>query len=436
MAEERLQRRLAAILAADVVGYSRLMGIDEIGTLKRLKTLRRGLIDPAIAAHAGRIVKLMGDGVLVEFGSAVDAVACAIEIQQHVREHDAGGSESDPIQFRIGINVGDIIIEDDDIFGDGVNIAARIESVAASGGISLSEDAWREVQGKVSAKFVDGGEQSLKNIAHPVRVYRVELGGEGTALPAVTASRPAVTASSVPDKPSIAVLAFQNMSGDPEQDYFCDGLVEDIITTLSKLAGLRVIARNSSFVYKGPSVDVREAAKQLGVRYVLEGSVRKSGNRIRITAQLIDATDGAHLWAERYDRAIDDFFAIQDEITLVLQPKCRSNLPKANRRGCIIRQPTMSRPGHTGFRGYPISTKPPPKRKWVPRDSIGKRRWRLIRPQRRSMLCWVSCIVWMLDLVGGTTTKRRWGRRGRMPTERSKSILAILTPTPRQVSFC
>jgi adenylate cyclase len=290
-----------------VVGYSRLMGIDEIGTLKRLKTLRRGLIDPAIAAHASRIVKLMGDGVFVEFGSAVDAVACAIEIQQHVREHDAGGSESDPIQFRIGINVGDIIIEDDDIFGDGVNIAARIESVAASGGISLSEDAWRQVQGKVSAKFVDGGEQSLKNIAHPVRVYRVELGGEGTALPAVTASRPAVTASSVPDKPSIAVLPFQNMSGDPEQDYFCDGLVEDIITTLSKLAGLRVIARNSSFVYKGPSVDVREAAKQLGVRYVLEGSVRKSGNRIRITAQLIDATDGAHLWAERYDRAIDDF---------------------------------------------------------------------------------------------------------------------------------
>ena len=185
---------------------------------------------------------------------------------------------------------------------------------------------WRQVEGKVSAKFVDGGEQSLKNIAHPVRVYRVELGGEGTALPAVTASRPAVTASSVPDKPSIAVLPFQNMSGDPEQDYFCDGLVEDIITTLSKLAGLRVIARNSSFVYKGPSVDVREAAKQLGVRYALEGSVRKSGNRIRITAQLIDATDGAHLWAERYDRAIDDFFAIQDEITLVLATEMQVKL--------------------------------------------------------------------------------------------------------------
>ena len=319
MAEERLQRRLAAILSADVVGYSRLMGIDEAGTLARLKALRRNLIDPNIAAHSGRIVKLMGDGVLVEFGSAVDAVACAIEIQKHVREHDAGGSEANPIQFRVGINVGDIIIEGDDIFGDGVNIAARIESVAAPGGISLSEDAWRQVQGKVAANFVDSGEQSLKNIARPVRVYRVELGGEGT-------TPPTAPASALPDKPSIAVLPFTNMSGDAEQDYFCDGLVEDIITTLSKLAGLRVIARNSSFVYKGRSVDVREAAKQLGVRYVLEGSVRKSGNRIRITAQLIDAKDGTHLWAERYDRAIDDIFAIQDEITLVLATEMQVKL--------------------------------------------------------------------------------------------------------------
>jgi len=239
MAEERLQRRLAAILSADVVGYSRHMGIDEAGTLARLKALRRDLIDPKIAAHSGRIVKLMGDGVLVEFGSAVDAVTCAIAIQKHVREHDAGGSEPDPIQFRVGINVGDIIIEGDDIFGDGVNIAARIESVAAPGGISLSEDAWRQVQGKVEANFVDSGAQSLKNIAQPVRVYRVELGGE-------SATQPATPASVLLDKPSIAVLPFTNMSGDAEQNYFCDGLVEDIITTLSKLAGLRVIARNSS----------------------------------------------------------------------------------------------------------------------------------------------------------------------------------------------
>jgi len=302
-----------------VVGYSRLMGIDEAGTLARLKALRRNLIDPQIAAHSGRIVKLMGDGVLVEFGSAVDAVACAIAIQKHVREHDAGASAAEPIQLRVGINVGDIIIDGDDIFGDGVNIAARIESVAAPGGISLSEDAWRQVQGKVAANFVDSGEHSLKNIARPVRVYRVELGGEGT-------TPPTTPAAVLPDRPSIAVLPFQNMSGDAEQDYFCDGLVEDIITTLSKLAGLRVIARNSSFVYKGRSVDIREAAKQLGVRYVLEGSVRKSGNRIRVTAQLIDAKDGTHLWAERYDRAIDDIFAIQDEITLVLATEMQVKL--------------------------------------------------------------------------------------------------------------
>jgi len=319
MAEERLQRRLAAILSADVVGYSRLMGSDEAGTLARLKALRRDLIDPMIAAHSGRVVKLIGDGALVEFGSAVDAVTCAIGIQNQIRERNAGGSEANPIQFRIGINVGDIIIEGEDIFGDGVNIAARLEGVAEPGGISISEDAWRQVQGKVAADFIDAGERDLKNIAKPVRVYRVDLGGESRA-------QPTAAAVSSPDTPSIAVLPFQNMSGEAEQDYFCDGLVEDIITTLSKLAGLRVIARNSSFVYKGRSVDVREAARQLGVRYVLEGSVRKSGNRIRVTAQLIDAKDGAHLWAERYDRAIDDIFAIQDEITLVLATEMQVKL--------------------------------------------------------------------------------------------------------------
>jgi len=236
MAEERLQRRLAAIMSADVVGYSRLMGTDEAGTLSRLNTLRRELIDPAIADHSGRIVKLMGDGALVEFASAVDAVTCAIEIQRQLREHDAGDSEVNPIQFRIGINVGDIIIEGEDILGDGVNIAARIEGVAEPGGISISEDTWRQVQGKIAADFIDAGEQSLKNIARPVRVYRVEIGdGSGT--------RPAATAITLPDKPSIAVLPFQNMSGDPEQDYFCDGMVEDIITGLSRIRWLFVIAR-------------------------------------------------------------------------------------------------------------------------------------------------------------------------------------------------
>ncbi len=310
MAEERLQRRLAAILSADVVGYSRLMGLDEAGTLSRLNALRRELIDPTIAAHAGRIVKLMGDGALVEFASAVDAVTCAIEIQRQLRERDAGGCEANPIQFRIGINVGDIIIEGEDILGDGVNIAARIEGIAEPGGISISEDAWRQVQGKVATNFVDAGEQSLKNIARPVRVYRLDLAPK--AVTASDAPRPMPAQS---DKPSIAVLAFNNMSGDPEQEYFSDGISEDIITDLSKLSELHVIARNSSFTYKGKPVDVKQVGRELGVRYVLEGSVRKAGNRVRVTGQLIDAANGAHIWADRFDRDLTDIFAVQDELT-------------------------------------------------------------------------------------------------------------------------
>jgi adenylate cyclase len=312
MAQGRPQRRLAAILSADVVGYSRLMSIDEAATLSRLNALRREFIDPAIAAHSGRIVKLMGDGALVEFASAVEAVTCAIDVQRQLGERQAATAEADPMRFRIGVHVGDIIIEGEDILGDGVNIAARIEGVAEPGGIAISEDAWRQEQGKVTVDFVDAGEQDLKNIPRPVRVYRVQVTDE-------RAGEPAASPLQSPETPSIAVLPFQNMSADPEQEHFCDGLVEDIITTLSKLAGLRVIARNSSFVYKGRSVDVREAAKQLGVRYILEGAVRKSGNRVRITAQLIDAKDGTHLWAERYDRSIEDIFAIQDEATLVRQ---------------------------------------------------------------------------------------------------------------------
>jgi adenylate cyclase len=313
------KRKLAAILAADVVGYSRLMARDEAGTLARLQAHRCELIDPKITEHSGRIVKLMGDGALVEFASVVDAVECAIAIQQAMHEINAGHAEDQRVVFRIGINLGDIIIEGDDIYGDGVNIAARLEGIAEPGGISISEDAWRQVYGKVAVSFVDIGEQKLKNMARPVRVYRVEL-GEASWL------RPAPPALSLPDRPSIAVLPFDNISSDVDQEFFADGLAEDIITTLSKLAGLRVVARNSSFVYKRRAVDVREVARQLGVRYVLEGSVRKAGNRIRITAQLIDAESGSHLWAERYDRAMDDIFAVQDEITLVLATEMQVKL--------------------------------------------------------------------------------------------------------------
>ena len=310
MTEERLQRRLAAIMSADVVGYSRLMGTDEAGTLSRLNTLRRELIDPAIAAHSGRIVKLMGDGALVEFASAVDAVTCAVEIQRQLREREAGSSEANPIRFRMGINVGDIIIEGDDILGDSVNIAARIEGIAEPGGISISEDAWRQVQGKVAANFVDVGEQSLKNIARPVRVYRMDLAPKLAAASKAPSPTPVL-----PDKPSIAVLAFNNMSGDPEQEYFSDGISEDIITDLSKLSELHVIARNSSFTYKGKPVDVMQVGRDLRVRYVLEGSVRKAGNRVRVTGQLIDTESGAHIWADRFDRDLNDIFAVQDELT-------------------------------------------------------------------------------------------------------------------------
>ena len=262
MAEERLQRRLAAILSADVVGYSRLMGIDEAGTLARLKAIRRDLVDPKIAAHSGRIVKLMGDGALVEFASAVDVVTCAIEIQRQLREREAGGPEADPIRFRIGIHVGDIVIEGEDILGDGVNIAARIEGIAEPGGISISEDAWRQVHGKVAGNFVDGGEHSLKNIAQPVRVYRLDLAPNQAAASKVP--RPTLA---LPEKPSIAVLAFNNMSGDPEQEYFSDGISEDIITDRSKLSELHEIARNSSFTHKGKPVDVQQVGRDLQLGY-------------------------------------------------------------------------------------------------------------------------------------------------------------------------
>ena len=335
MAEERLQRRLAAILSADVVGYSRLMGVDEAGTVSRLNALRRELIDPAIAAHSGRIVKLMGDGALVEFASAVDAVTCAIEIQRQLREHDAGAAEANPIQFRIGINVGDIIIDGEDILGDGVNIATRVEGVAEPGGISISEDAWRQVQGKVAANFVDVGEQSLKNIARPVRVYRLDLAPKAAAATEASSSPPARS-----DKPSIAVLAFNNMSGEPEQEYFSDGISEDIITDLSKLSELHVIARNSTFTYKGKPVDVKQVGRELGVRYVLEGSVRKAGNRVRVTGQLIDATNGAHVWADRFDRDLTDIFAVQDELTQEIISALKIKLtPEKKER--LVRQSTI-----------------------------------------------------------------------------------------------
>jgi adenylate cyclase len=308
----RVDRRLAAILAADVAGYSRLMGEDEEGTLARLKSCRQALIDPKISEHRGRIVKTTGDGMLVEFGSAVDAVRCAVEIQRAMANGFVDMPQEKQIQFRIGIHVGDIIIDSDDIFGDGVNIAARLEGISEPGGICISDDAYRQIRGKTEIAYDDMGQQSLKNIAEPMRAWRARP-APGSTSSTVTPDRPATLV--LPDKPSIAVLPFTNMSGDPEQEYFADGVVEDIITALSRMTWLFVIARNSSFTYKGKAVDIKQVGRELGVRYVLEGSVRKAGNKVRITGQLIDASNGAHLWADRFDGALEDVFELQDEVT-------------------------------------------------------------------------------------------------------------------------
>jgi TolB-like protein len=300
-----LERHLAAILAADVAGYSRLMGADESGTLRRLTELRHEVLEPLIATHHGRVVKLIGDGILAEFASAVNALACAVAWQEAVAKHEAETPEGQRIGFRIGINLGDVIVEDGDIHGDGVNVAARLEAQAEPGGICVSQDIHRHSKGKVPVAFEDLGERRLKNIAEPVRVFRV-LG---------SASAPAGVAPPLPEKPSIAVLPFDNMSADPEQEYFSDGVTEDIITELSRFPTLFVIARNSTFSYKGKAMDLKQVARELGVQYILEGSIRRAGNRVRITAQLIDSASGAHVWAERYDRDLEDIFDLQEEIT-------------------------------------------------------------------------------------------------------------------------
>jgi adenylate cyclase len=310
---ERVERRLAAILAGDIAGYSRLMGLDEEGTLAALKGHRRAVVDPKIAEHRGRIVKTTGDGILVEFASVVDAVRCAVDIQRQIAERNAEVPPERRIEFRIGLNVGDIIIDDKDIFGDGVNIAARLQALAEPGGICVSRIVRDEVRDKLDFSFEDMGEQQVKNIARPVPTHRVRLETQADAAVAA-ALTPTRTARPLPQKPSIAVLPFATMSGDAEQEYFSEGITEDIITSLSHNHSFFVISRSASFTYKGSGVDVGKVGRDLGVRYVLEGSVRRAGNRVRITAQLIEAASGHHLWADRYDRELADVFAVQDEI--------------------------------------------------------------------------------------------------------------------------
>ena len=322
-----MERRLAAILIADVVGYSRLIRADEEGTLAALKALRAELIDPKIAEHHGRIVKLMGDGMLAEFSSVVDAVRAAVETQQAVSEHNADLPQDKRMEFRVGINLGDVVVDGDDIHGDGVNIAARLEGLAAPGGICISGSVHEQVRDRVDFTFEDQGEREVKNIDRPVRVWRWVHDTVASLPEAVGAKqlRP------LPDKPSIVVLPFTNMSRDPEQEYFSDGISEDIITDLSKVSGLFVIARNSAFVYKDKAFNVPEVCRELGVRFALEGSVRKAGNRVRITAQLIDGSSGGHLWAERYDRDLTDIFAVQDDVTQQIVAALKVKLSKAEK---------------------------------------------------------------------------------------------------------
>ena len=316
-----MERRLAAILAADVVGYSRLMGANEVGTLTGLKTHRAELIDPTIAKFQGRIVKLTGDGMLVEFASVVGAVECAIDVQRGMRRRNIDVPEDRRIEFRIGLHLGDVIVDDDDIFGDGVNVASRIEGVAKPGGVAVSSAVRDHVGNKLDLTFEDMGDQALKNIEFPVKVFNVVV-GHAAAIEHGGESAEIADA----DKPSIAVLPFNNMSGDPEQEYFSDGITEDIITDLSKVSGLFVIGRNTSFTYKGKSVDLPEVAAKLGVKFIHEGSVRKAGQRVRVTGQLIDGATGGHLWADRFDRDLTDIFEIQDEITQTIVEQLKIKL--------------------------------------------------------------------------------------------------------------
>jgi adenylate cyclase len=323
-------RRLAAILAADVAGYSRLMGANEEGTLAQLKAIRRELSDPKIKEHRGRIVKTTGDGLLVEFASVVDAVRCAVEMQQGMAERNAQAPEARRIEFRIGINLGDVIVEEDDLYGDGVNVAARLEALAEPGGICVSRVVHDQVRDKLDLAFEDLGEQQVKNIARPVHVYRVRDTAPEPAAP---------SALPLPDKPSIAMLPFANMSSDPEQEFLADGIAEDIITALSRFPSLFVIARNSSFTYKARSIDVKQVGRELGVRYVLEGSLRKAGSRVRVTAQLVETETGRHVWAERYDRDLADIFALQDEITEAATIAIAPAIAEAEQRRAMRKPP-------------------------------------------------------------------------------------------------
>ena len=438
---ERVERRLAAVLAADVAGYSRLMGVDEEGTLAQLKACRKALVDPTIAKHRGRIVKTTGDGMLVEFASAVDAARCSLEVQSGMAAQNEAFPPDRRIEFRIGIHVGDIMIDDNDIFGEGVNVAARLENECEPGGVCLSGSAFEQVRGKTSFVFDDLGERALKNIDRPVRLYAARIATEpltASAKSTVECQKPLP----LPDKPSIAVLPFQNMSGDPEQEYFADGMVEEIITALSRNKQLFVIARNSSFTFKGRAVDIKQVARDLGVRYVLEGSVRKSGNRIRITGQLIDAASGAHLWADKYDGALEDVFDLQDQVAASVAGAINPSVIGAEMERAK-RKPTSSLDAYDCYlRGVAAHWRPHRTRESTAEAGTFLERAVELDPQFAAAYCQLGWVInfrrsqgWSTDPAGDTSRPIAYaknalhlGRQDPIVLAKSAGLLALTSP--------
>jgi adenylate cyclase len=427
---ERVERRLAAVLAADVAGYSRLIGLDEERTVAQLKSLRKTLVDPAVAAHRGRIVKSTGDGILVEFGSAVDAARCAIEIQREMARQNASIPSESRIEFRIGIHVGDIIIDEDDIFGDGVNIAARLEGIAKPGGVCISDDAQRQIRGKIDVVFEDIGLQNLKNIAEPMRSWHVQLGdGRGPA----SSSSPLLKTQqlALPDKPSIVVLPFDNMSSEPGQDYLADGIVEAITATLSRIRSFFVIARSSAFTYKGRQKNARDIGRELGVAYLLEGSVQKIGSRLRIIVQLIETEGGAHVWSSRFDGTMDEFFDLEDRISEqvagALQPSLRIAEIERSRR---------KRPQDLGSYDYTMRAMP---HVWALEKDESARAIELLEkalaidpkyPLALSLAAWChaqrSVYNWADDIAGSQLMARSLAERAAEMSGDDPIVLAVL----------
>jgi adenylate cyclase len=431
LANERVERRLAAVLAADVAGYSRMMGLDEERTLAQLKLFRKTVVDPSIATHRGRIVKTTGDGMLAEFASAVDAARCAVEVQREVAKQNSNVSVELRIEFRIGIHVGDIIIDDNDIFGDGVNIAARLEGLAEPGGVCISDDAYRQIRGKIDIAFDDIGEQTLKNIAEPMRAWHLRLTGEAAPATRLSPSSIQVKDLTLPDKPSIVVLPFDNMSAEPGQDYLADGIVEAITAALSCIRSFFVIARSSAFTYKGRATNARDIGKELGVAYLLEGSVQKAGNRLRIIVQLIETEGGAHVWSSRFDGAVDDFFDLEDRITEqvagALQPSIRIAEIERSRR---------KRPQDLGSYDYTMRAMP---HVWALEKEESARALELLEkaltidpeyPLALSLAGWChaqrSVYNWADDIGGSQTMARSFAERAAEMSGDDPVILAVL----------